>query len=491
MSQYILSIDQGTTSSRAIIFNEKGDALHSVQQEFPQYYPKNGWVEHCPDDILNTVLTAAQLAIEEYGIGAEQVTSVGICNQRETTLVWDKTTGLPVYNAIVWQDRRTAPYCRSLIANGKSELINRKTGLLLDAYFSATKIRWILDNVEGAREKVDSDQLAFGTVDTFLLWHLTDGRSHLTDATNASRTLLYNIHEQCWDDELLALFNIPKNLLPGVRDSAYDFGTTNKFGAEIAIQGIAGDQQAAMFGQTCFAKGMAKSTYGTGCFLMVNTGERALASSNRLLTTIGYQLNGKATYALEGSIFIAGAAVQWMRDNLKLFENAADTEQLADLAHNEHGVYFVPAFTGLGAPYWDPDARGAILGLTRATGINEIVCASIQSVGYQTKDLMLAVAKDGIDIHTMRVDGGMADNNWFNQFLSDILAVDIDRPHTIETSALGVAYLAGLQAGVFESLEHIQQLWQTNMQVMPNMDDELRTTLYNGWLDAVSKVITT
>lgn len=489
MDQYILAIDQGTTSSRAIIFNQKGEALHSAQQEYPQHYPQNGWVEHDPDDILTTVLTTAKQVINEFGIDEKSIVSIGICNQRETTLIWDKISGEPIYNAIVWQDRRTADFCHSLVKQGKSDLIQQKTGLLIDPYFSATKIRWILDNVNGAREKANQGQLAFGTVDTFLLWHLTEGSSHLTDATNASRTLIYNIHQHCWDEELLTLFNIPRSLLPAVKDSAFDFGKTSAFGGSIPIQGIAGDQQAALFGQSCFNQGMAKSTYGTGCFLMVNTGENALTSNNKLLTTIGYQLNGKTTYALEGSIFIAGAAIQWLRDNLALFSSASDSERLANLAAVDHGVYFVPAFTGLGAPHWDAEARGAIFGLTQAAGINEIVSAGIQSVCYQTKDLLSAIEKDGIEIHTMRVDGGMANNSWFMQFLADILAIDIDKPHTVETSALGAAYLAGLKAGVFESVEHIQQLWQSSKKVTPKMNATMQKKLYAGWLNAVNKTL--
>lgn len=491
MERYILSIDQGTTSSRAILFNTRGEAIFSAQEEFPQIYPENGWIEHSPDDIWHSVLRTCQRVIADNNVQPQQVVSIGICNQRETTLVWRKDTGQPIYNAIVWQDRRTSELCRDLISLDHTSTVSAKTGLLIDPYFSATKIQWILDNVDGARALADDDNLAFGTVDTYLLWQLTGGQSHMTNATNASRTMLYNIHKQCWDDELLALFNIPKQILPTVMDSSAHFGVSEAslFQAEIPIQGIAGDQQAALFGQTCFQAGMAKSTYGTGCFLMVNTGDKVLESKNKLLSTIAYQLDGKAYYALEGSIFVAGAAVQWMRDGISLVSSAKDTEQIAQSVPVDHGVYFVPAFTGLGAPYWDPDARGAILGLTRATGINEIVSAGLQSICYQTRDLQGAIAKDGINIQTMRVDGGMAANDWFVQFLSDTLAIEMNKPTTLETSALGVAYLAGLQAGIFESLDHIQSLWHSQRAFTPCMPEAQRNKLYEGWQDAVRRVL--
>ena len=489
MEKYLLSIDQGTTSSRAILFNLQGELIDSVQQEFTQHYPENGWVEHNPDDILSSVIATTKALLKQTNVAPEQVASIGICNQRETTLVWHRDTGKPIYNAVVWQDRRTADYCTELVNAGHSEMITEKTGLLIDPYFSATKIKWILDNVDGARTLAEQGKLAFGTVDTFILWHLTQGESHCTDATNASRTMVYNIHQGCWDEALLALLDIPKSLLPEVCDSAFDFGETTMFGGTIPIQGIAGDQQAALFGQTCFTPGTAKSTYGTGCFLMVNTGEQALTSNNRLLTTIGYQINGKIHYALEGSIFVAGAAIQWLRDGVNMVSSAKETEAIATSTSVDSGIYFVPAFTGLGAPYWDPEARGAIFGLTRATGINEIVSAGLQSVCYQTDDLTQAIAKDGIAIEQMRVDGGMAANNWFIQFLSDILDVQIDRPKTVETSALGAAYLAGLQAGVYDSLEHIQSLWQSDTQLTPKMSSEQREKLLHGWQDAVARVL--
>ncbi len=491
IEKYILAIDQGTTSSRAILFNTLGVAVFSAQEEFPQHYPKSGWVEHGPEDILQSVLRTCHKVINDNNVKAGQIVSIGICNQRETTLVWRKDSGQPIYNAIVWQDRRTSGYCHELIEQGLTEQVSSKTGLLIDPYFSATKIRWILDHVEGARELAQENKLAFGTVDSYLLWHLTGGKSHMTDATNASRTMIYNIHEHHWDNELLKLFDIPANILPDVMDSSANFGVTSPelFGQSIPIQGIAGDQQAALFGQTCFEPGMAKSTYGTGCFLMVNTGDKLLHSTHKLLSTIAYQLAGKTYYAFEGSIFVAGAVVQWMRDGIGLINSADETEQLAKQAAVDHGVYFVPAFTGLGAPYWDPDARGAIFGLTRATGIDEIVSAGLQSISYQTRDLQIAIAKDGIDIQTIRIDGGMAVNDWFVQFLSDTLAIDIDRPTTIETSALGVAYLAGLQAGIYDSLEHIQSLWKAESKVTPQMNNDKRETLYSGWLDAVRRVL--
>ncbi|MFD2165045.1 glycerol kinase GlpK [Thalassotalea euphylliae] len=490
MDQYLLSIDQGTTSSRAIIFNTSGDIVASAQQEFEQLYPQNAWVEHRPEDIWNTVLETAKQAISNAKLSPEKIASIGICNQRETTLVWHRETGEPIYNAIVWQDRRTSEYCAELRKQNHGRMITEKTGLLIDPYFSATKIKWVLDNVEGARELAEQGLLAFGTVDTYLLWQLTDGKAHLTDATNASRTMIYNIHQGCWDKELLELLNIPPSILPEVCDSAFDFGVTTKLGGEIAIQGIAGDQQAALIGQTCFSPGMAKSTYGTGCFLMVNTGDQALHSANRLLTTIGYQVDGKVSYALEGSIFIAGAVVQWLRDEVKLIGSAKDSESIANTTPLDHGVYFVPAFTGLGAPYWDADARGAVFGLTRGSGIKEFISAGLQSVAYQTFDLTSAITKDGINIETMRVDGGMAANEWFVQFLSDVLSIEIDKPKTIETSALGAAYLAGLKAGLYESLEHIQSQWQTDNAYQPEMDDALRSKLLSGWKDAISRTLT-
>ena len=410
MGQHILAIDQGTTSSRSIIFSPKGAIVAIAQQEFSQKYPKDGWVEHDPEEIWESVKTTLNTVFDKCALSPADIASIGITNQRETTLVWNKSTGKPIYPAIVWQDRRTAEQCRQLSEDESLvEHITESTGLLLDPYFSATKIAWILDNVEGARAQADNGELLFGTVDTFLIWRLTNGQAHKTDATNASRTMLFNINQQCWDDKLLAAFNIPKAMLPDVMDCAADFGTVDEtlLGKAIPIQGVAGDQQSALVGQACFGKGMAKSTYGTGCFMILNTGDKPLQSKNRLLTTVGYRLNGKTTYALEGSIFMAGATVQWLRDGLKLIDDAAESEALAQRARQDNGVFLVPAFTGLGAPYWDPDARGAILGLTRDTGISEIVAAGLQSVCYQTKDLQKAMESDGARPTTIRVDGGI------------------------------------------------------------------------------------
>jgi glycerol kinase len=492
MTKYLLAIDQGTTSSRAIVFSDEGKILATRQQEFAQHFPEDGWVEHGPADIWDSVLQTCRDVIGGSGIAAQQIAAIGITNQRETTLVWDRNTGEPLYNAIVWQDRRTAKYCESLKEQGLEAMINAKTGLLIDPYFSATKIRWILQQVPGARARAERGELVFGTVDTYLLWHLTGGREHRTDATNASRTLLFNIHTQQWDQELLDLFDIPASMLPEVMDSSDDFGCVDAelLGAEIPVYGIAGDQQAALFGQTCFREGMAKSTYGTGCFLMLNTGLKALKSEHRLLTTVAYRLNGVPTYALEGSIFVAGATIQWLRDGLQLINGASETEPLAEQTSLDHGVYLVPAFTGLGAPHWDPNARGAIFGLTRDTGIKEIVTAGLQSVCYQTKDLQKAMESDGVRPVALRVDGGMVANNWVLSYLADILGATVDRPKIIETTALGVAYLAGLKAGVFDSLESLEKLWQCERRFEPSMDKERRDGLYEGWKKAVSKVQT-
>lgn len=490
MPGYILSIDQGTTSSRAILFTEKGHVHAIAQQEFTQHFPQDGWVEHNPDDIWSSVLTTCQQVINENNVNVNDIRTIGITNQRETTLVWDKTTGTPIYNAIVWQDRRTAELCERIASKENIKLINEKTGLLLDSYFSATKIHWILENVEGAREKAEKGELAFGTVDSFLLWHLTGGKQHKTDATNASRTMLFNIKEQCWDETLLSLFSIPKSMLPDVMDCAADFGKTDVklLGTAIPIQGIAGDQQAALIGQACFQKGMAKSTYGTGCFMMLNTGDTILTSKNRLLSTVAYRLNGKTTYAIEGSIFMAGATLQWIRDGLKIIKHASETEQLANDIPYDHGVFLVPAFTGLGAPYWDADARGAILGLTRDSGINEIASAALQSVCYQSKDLLIAMEKDGLKPSMLRVDGGMVKSNWTLNFLAGILAIDVQRPEITETTALGAAYLAGLAAGIYSSTEELEKMWCCEESFTPSIEQALTETLYNQWLNAVKKV---
>ncbi|MCL6417441.1 glycerol kinase GlpK [Aestuariirhabdus sp. Z084] len=492
MTTYILSIDQGTTSSRAVLFCERGRVQGISQQEFPQHYPQDGWVEHEPEDLWRSVLSSCQNLLQEARLDPEQLSAIGITNQRETTLVWDRDTGEPLYRAIVWQDRRTADYCEQLKQQGLEPLVRSKTGLLIDPYFSASKICWILDQVPGARDKARQGKLAFGTVDSFLIWKLTGGRVHKTDASNASRTLMFNIHTQRWDEELLKLFDIPSSLLPEVMDSADDFGQLDPelLGAPIPILGVAGDQQAAMVGQACFHPGMAKSTYGTGCFLMLNTGDQALESNHRLLTTVAYRLKGKPTYALEGSIFVAGATIHWLRDGLRLIDAAGESESLALQTPQDHGVYLVPAFTGLGAPYWDPSARGAIFGLTRDTGIKEVVTAGLQAVCYQTKDLQRAMEQDGVRPSTLRVDGGMAANSWVMQFLADILEASVDRPQIIETTALGAAYLAGLQAGVFASLEALESLWQCERAFEPDMSEQHRDRHYSGWQQAVRRLQT-
>ncbi len=493
MNRYILAFDQGTTSSRAIVFDALGNRLGMGQEEFKQHFPQDGWVEHEPEDLWQSSLRSAREALRQAGIDANELASIGITNQRETTLLWHRSTGVPIHRAIVWQDRRTSALCQQigeqLEARGQSGLIQEKTGLLLDAYFSASKIRWLLDHVPGAREQAQRGELAFGTVDTFLLWRLTGGRSHRTDASNASRTLLFNIHELRWDDELLALFDIPASLLPEVLDSAADFGTTapDVLGAAVPIGGIAGDQQAAAFGQCCFAPGMAKSTYGTGCFLLLNTGDKALVSKNRLLSTVAWRLNGQVTYALEGSIFMAGATMQWLRDGLHLFKDAADTEALARQASADSSIMFVPAFTGLGAPYWDADARGAIFGLNRDTGIQELVSAALLSVCYQTRDLQEAMAADGVRPQTLRVDGGMARNDYVLQNLADLLGCRVDRPVITETTALGVAWLAGLQCGIHQSLEDIAQHWQLQRSFAAQKDEAWRDQRYAMWQDAVRR----
>jgi glycerol kinase len=492
MKQYILTIDQGTTSSRCIIFAKDGSVVSSAQYEFKQHYPDNGWVEHAPQDILDTVIRACRQCLTDSGLQAEQITCVGITNQRETTLVWDHKTGEAIYPAIVWQDRRTAQMCRELKQAGHEPLVIQRTGLLLDPYFSATKLSWILDHVQGSRERAEAGELLFGTVDTYLMWHLSQGQIYATDATNASRTLLFNIHEQCWDQSLLEIFNIPVVMLPEVKDSAADFGFMGDhvLGHPLPILGVAGDQQAALFGQACFEPGMAKSTYGTGCFLMLNTGEQPLASSSRLLTTVAYRLNNKPVYAIEGSIFVAGAAIQWLRDGLQLIKDASEAGKLAQEVPVDHGVYLVPAFTGLGAPYWDPQARGGIFGLTRDTGIKEIVSAGLQSVCYQTKDLQKAMEQDGVRPKVLRVDGGMAVNDWFLSHLANILGAEVARPTCVETSAMGVAYLSGLQAKIYESLDEIAEMWQCEQLFAPKIDKQFRDQLYEGWLVAVSKIQT-
>lgn len=492
MSQFILSIDQGTTSSRALIFNESGSAIGVAQKEFTQYFPNDGWVEHDPEEIWASTLEVCKEVISQSGLDASSLSAIGITNQRETTIVWDRHTGKSVYPAIVWQDRRTADFCEELKAAGYEQKVRQCTGLLIDPYFSATKIAWILKNVDGAQERAEAGDLIFGTVDTFLLWRLTGGKSHYTDATNASRTMIFDIQKQCWDEDLLSLLNIPKQMLPEVKDSSADFGDTASevLGAEIPIAGMAGDQQAAMFGQACFNKGMAKSTYGTGCFLMLNTGADMLLSENSLLTTVAYRLNGQTTYALEGSIFIAGAVMQWLRDGIHLIENAAQSEQMAEDTGYFGGVSFVPAFTGLGAPYWDPKARGAITGLTRDTGIKEIVTAALMSVGLQTLALVKSMAEDGADFPSqLRVDGGMVVNNWLSQSLADLLQTTVDRPANVETTALGAAYLAGLQIGVFDSLEQIAEHWRLEHRFEPKLEKGKADKIFESWEQELKKVL--
>lgn len=491
MKRHILAIDQGTTSSRAIVFDDQAQPLASAQQEFKQYFPDDGWVEHDGEEIWESTLAVCRQALGNASLAASDVTAIGITNQRETTLLWDATTGEPVHRAIVWQDRRTAAFCNRLREAGHEPRVTERTGLLIDPYFSGTKLRWLLDNIQGARERAERGELRFGTVDTFLLWRLTGGRVHRTDATNASRTLLFNIHTQDWDEDMLALLDIPRSLLPEIMDCAADFGRTDPqlLGAAIPVAAMAGDQQAALVGQACFKPGMVKSTYGTGCFMIMNTGDAPVSSSNRLLTTVGYRLDGKPTYALEGSIFVAGAAIQWLRDGLKLIQHAGETEALAEQTGEQCGVYLVPAFTGLGAPYWDPKARGAIFGLTRDTGIGEIVTAGLQSVCFQTRDLLDAMTSDGGNsTAALRVDGGMVVNNWVVQSLANILGVPVDRPRITETTALGVAYLAGLQVGLFDSLQAITQRWERERTFAPVMPEPKREALYRGWLDAVRRV---
>lgn len=490
--RHILAIDQGTTSSRAMIFSENGQCVAQAQQEFRQIYPQDGWVEHNPEDIWQSVLAVCREVLQQADEKRLQVVGIGVTNQRETTLLWDRQTGEPVYNAIVWQDRRTADFCARLKADGWEAEVNSRSGLLLDPYFSATKVKWILDQVDGARQRAEAGDLAFGTIDSYLLWQLTGGSVHATDATNAARTLLYNIHEQQWDGHLLELFQVPESLLPQVKDCAAEFGMTDPalFGTSLPVAGIAGDQHAAMIGQACFEPGMLKSTYGTGCFILMNTGEQAFQSQNRLLTTIGYRIDGITHYAIEGSIFVAGAAIQWIRDGLKLIQSAGEVEGLAEQLESNRGIYMVPAFTGLGAPHWDPHARGAIFGLTRDTGVAEIARATLESIGYQTHDLMQAMQGDsGAVSRALRVDGGMAANNWFLQFLADLLSVQVERPRVTETTALGAAYLAGLQLGVYASLSAIAGHWQRDRLFQPRIGQTDREKLLSGWRKAVGRVL--
>jgi len=494
MASHILAIDQGTTSSRAILFDDQLEIVAVAQQEFEQFFPQSGWVEHDPEEIWSSTLATCRMALKKSALATGDIAAIGITNQRETTIIWDKDTGKPIHRAIVWQDRRTSEYCNRLQGEGHDPMITARTGLLLDSYFSGTKIKWLLDNVPGAREKAADGKLRFGTVDSFLLWRLTGGREHCTDATNACRTMLYNIHDNCWDKEILQLLGIPESLLPEVKDSSADFGLTEPalFGAPIPIGGIAGDQQAALVGQACFQPGMIKSTYGTGCFVVLNTGEQAVHSNNRLLTTIGYRLGGKNTYALEGSIFVAGAAVQWMRDAMGLIESAQETGKLARRADINQDVYLVPAFTGLGAPHWDGEARGAIFGITRATGPAELSKAALESVCYQTRDLLDAMRGDwqSMGETVLRVDGGMVASNYTMQFLADILNAPVDRPVILETTALGAAYLAGLSKGLFPPPEQFSHSWKRDRRFTPALDEDIRIRKYRGWQDAVRRTLT-
>ena len=487
--KYIMAIDQGTTSSRAIIFNKKGEKIASSQKVFPQIFPQAGWVEHNANQIWNSVQSVIAGAFIESSIKPGQIEAIGITNQRETTVVWDKKTGLPIYNAIVWQSRQTAPIADQLKQEGHTNMIHEKTGLVIDAYFSATKVRWILDHVPGAQERAEKGELLFGTIDTWLVWKLTDGLVHVTDYSNAARTMLYNIKELKWDDEILELLNIPKAMLPEVKSNSEVYGKTTPFhfyGGEVPISGMAGDQQAALFGQLAFEPGMVKNTYGTGSFIIMNTGEEMQLSQNNLLTTIGYGINGKVHYALEGSIFIAGSAIQWLRDGLRMIETSSESEGLAQSSTSDDEVYVVPAFTGLGAPYWDSNARGSVFGLTRGTSKEDFVKATLQSIAYQVRDVIDTMQVDsGIDIQQLRVDGGAAMNNLLMQFQADILGIDIARAKNLETTALGAAFLAGLSVGYWESMDELKELNATGQLFQATMNESRKEKLYKGWRKAV------
>ena len=491
MKKFIISIDQGTTSSRVILFNTKGRIEFVSQYEFKQYFPKNGWVEHNPNEIWSTTLKALKNVINKANKIRGRIISIGITNQRETTILWNKKTGKPIYNAIVWQDRRTQEYCKKLKYKKYENDFRKKTGLFIDPYFSATKVRWILDNVKQSKKLLKSNNLLFGTVDTFLIWKLTKGKQHLTEATNASRTMLFNINNNKWDHEILKKLNIPKSILPEVKNSADDFGKTDKkiIGKEIPISAVLGDQQAAAVGQTCFDKGSIKSTYGTGAFVIMNTGSKKINSKNKLLTTICYRLNNKTTYALEGSIFIAGAGIQWLRDKMKLIKKAPETEKIARSSNINDGIYVVPAFSGMGAPYWRPDARGLITGLTRDSNWQSLVRATVESVAYQSYDLFNAMNKDGLKPRIVKIDGGMVANNWFSQFLSDTINLKVIRPKVLETTALGVALFAGYQVGEFKSLNQIKKIWQKDKAFSPKIKNSLRNQLLQGWKLAIRKTL--
>ncbi|WIG13530.1 glycerol kinase GlpK [Bacillus thuringiensis] len=489
MKKYILSLDQGTTSSRAILFNKKGEIVHSAQKEFTQHFPKPGWVEHNAQEIWGSILAVIATCLSEADVKPEQIAGIGITNQRETTVVWDKTTSKPIYNAIVWQSRQTAEICDELKEKGYSEMVREKTGLLIDAYFSGTKVKWILDNVEGAREKAENGDLLFGTIDSWLVWKLSGGKSHVTDYSNASRTLMFSIHDLQWDDELLEMLTVPKSMLPEVCPSSEIYGETidyHFFGQNVPIAGVAGDQQAALFGQACFGEGMAKNTYGTGCFMLMNTGEKAVASEHGLLTTIAWGIDGKVNYALEGSIFVAGSAIQWLRDGMRMFKDASESEVYANRVESTDGVYVVPAFVGLGTPYWDSEVRGAMFGVTRGTTKEHFIRATLESLAYQTKDVLCAMEADsGIELKTLRVDGGAVKNNFLMKFQSDILDVPVERPVINETTALGAAYLAGLAVGYWKNQDEIKEQWHMDKRFEPTMEAKTSEELYAGWKKAI------
>ena len=489
MEKYIMSIEQGTTSSRAILFDKEGDIKGVAQREFKQYFPKSGWVEHDANEIWTSVLAVMTEVLNENEINADQIEGIGITNQRETTVIWDKNTGRPIYHAIVWQSRQTQSICHELKEQGHEETFRNKTGLLLDPYFAGTKVKWILDNVDGAREKAENGDLLFGTIDTWLVWKLSGGEAHITDYSNASRTLMYNIYDLQWDDELLDLLNVPKQLLPEVKESSEIYAHTKDyhfFGQEVPISGIAGDQQAALFGQACFERGDVKNTYGTGGFMLMNTGEEPVKSESGLLTTIAYGLDGKVNYALEGSIFVSGSAIQWLRDGLRIINSAPQSENYATRVDSTDNVYFVPAFVGLGTPYWDSEARGAIFGLSRGTEKEHFIRATLESLCYQTRDVMEAMSKDSkIEVNNLRVDGGAVKNNFIMQFQADIVNTAVERPEIQETTALGAAYLAGLAVGFWDSKDEIANRWQLETEFTPQMSEEDRTKLYKGWKKAV------
>ena len=484
MGKYLLAIDQGTSSTRSVLYDDKGRFIDSSQLEFKQYFPQEGWVEHNPEEIWKSVVSTLGSLVKRNSLVSKDIASIGITNQRETTIVWDKKDGKPIYNAIVWQDRRTADFCSEL--NDQTEMVNSRTGLTMDPYFSSTKVNWILNQVKGARKRALAGELLFGTIDSYLIWKLSGGMSHKTDVTNASRTMLFNIEEQKWDEDLLNLFEIPRSMLPEVCDNVFDFGTTSVLGGEVSIGGVAGDQQAALIGQCCVKPGEVKSTYGTGCFLILNTGAERLHSQSKLLTTVAYRVNGKITYALEGSIFVAGSAIQWLRDEMEFFSDASDTEKLAMQASDESNVLVIPALTGLGAPYWDASARGAIFGLTRDSTKADIVRATLESVVFLTKDLLEAMSKDNASFNSLKIDGGMVANSWFCQKLSNILGVEVERPKIIETTSLGAAFLAGISAGLFDDLNGLKESREIERTFFP----EKESNKYLEWKKAVKKVLT-